>query len=53
MLTQNESFYNIKQVKKLKYYMEKIFELVIKGKLRHCKLRGIDTREITVPFTND
>lgn len=33
--------------------MEKIFELVIKGKLRHCKLRGTDTREIIVPFTND
>lgn len=30
-----------------------ISDLIIKGKLRLCQLAGIDTAEITVPFTNN
>ena len=33
--------------------MEKVFELIIKGKLRLCLLAGIDPAEIIVPFTTD
>ena len=33
--------------------MEKISELIIKGKLRLCQLAGKDSAEIIVPFTTD
>ena len=33
--------------------MEKVSELILKGKLRLCQLAGIDPAEIVVPFTND
>ena len=33
--------------------MEKVSELIIKGKLRLRQLAGIDPTEITVPFTAD
>ena len=33
--------------------MEKVSELIIKGKLRLCQFAGIDPAEIVVPFTND
>ena len=33
--------------------MEKVSELIIKGKLRLCQLAGIDPAEIIVPFTAD
>ena len=42
-----------KPSKKLKTYMEKVFELILKGKLRVHQLAGIDPAEIIVPFTND
>ena len=32
--------------------MEKVSELIKKGKLRLCQLAGIDLEEILVPFTN-
>ena len=33
--------------------MEKVTELIIKGKLRLCHLVELDPSEIIVPFTND
>ena len=33
--------------------MEKVSELIIKGKLRLCQLAGIDPAKIIVPFTTD
>ena len=42
-----------KPSKKLKTYVENVSELIIKGKLRHCQLAGIDLAEIIVPFTYD
>ena len=33
--------------------MEKVSELILKGKLRLCQLAEIDPAEIIVPFTND
>ena len=33
--------------------MEKVSELILKGKLRLCQLAGIDPAEIIVPFNND
>ena len=42
-----------KPSKKLKTYVEKVSELIIKGKLRFRQLSGIDPAEITVPFTAD
>ena len=38
--------------KKLKTYVEKFFELILKGKLRLCHLAGIDPAETVLPFTN-
>ena len=35
-----------KPCKKLKTYVEKVSELIIKGKLRLCQLAGIDPAEI-------
>ena len=40
-----------KPSKKLKTYVEKVSELIIKGKLRLHQLAGIDSAEIIVPFT--
>ena len=42
-----------KPSKKLKTYVEKVSELIIKGKLRLRQLAGIDPAEIIVPFTAD
>ena len=44
-----------KPSKKLKTYVEKASELIIKGKLRLCQLAGIDrtSRDYIVPFTAD
>ena len=42
-----------KPSKKLKTYVEKVSELIIKGKLRLRQLAGIDPSEIIVPFTAD
>ena len=42
-----------KPSKKLKTYVEKVSELIIKGKLRLCQLAGIDLAEIIVPSTTD
>ena len=42
-----------KPSEKLKTYVKKVFELIIKGKLRLCQLAGIDPAEIIVPFTAD
>ena len=42
-----------KPSKKIKTYVEKVSELIIKGKLRLCQLAGIDPAEIIVPFTTD
>ena len=42
-----------KPSKKLKTYVEKVSELIIKGKLRLCQLAGIDPAEIIVPFITD
>ena len=42
-----------KPSKKLKTYVEKVSELILKGKLRLCQLTGIDPPETVVPFTND
>ena len=42
-----------KPSKKLKTYVEKVSELIIKGKLRLRQLAGIDPAEIIVPFTTD
>ena len=39
--------------KKLKTYVEKVSELIIKGKLRLHQLAGIDPAEIIVPFTTE
>lgn len=41
-----------KQSKKLKTYIEKVSELILKGKLRLRQLVGMDPAEIVVPFTN-
>ena len=38
---------------KTKNYVEKVSELITKGKLRLHQLAGIDPAEITVPFTTD
>ncbi|KAL6087838.1 hypothetical protein STEG23_011789 [Scotinomys teguina] len=40
-----------KQSKKLKTYVEKISDLILKGKLRLRQLAGIDPAEIVVPLT--
>ncbi|ERE67035.1 HERV-K-3q27.3 provirus ancestral Pol protein [Cricetulus griseus] len=42
-----------KQNKKLKTYIEKISDLILKGKLRLHRLTGKDPAEIIVPLTND
>ena len=42
-----------KQNKKLKTYIEKISDLVLKGKLRLHQLTGKDPAEIIVPLTNE
>ena len=42
-----------KPSKKLKTYVEKVSELIIKGKLRLRQLAGIDPAETIVPFTAD
>ena len=42
-----------KPSKKLKTYVEKVSELIIKGKSRLRQLAGIDPAEIIVPFTAD
>ncbi|KAL6038953.1 hypothetical protein STEG23_010042 [Scotinomys teguina] len=39
--------------KKLKTYIEKISDLIHKGKLRLCQLTGMDPAEIVVPLTNE
>lgn len=39
-------------IKKLKTYVEKVSELIVKGKLRLGQLSGIDPTEIVVSFTN-
>ena len=43
-----------KQSEKLniRNYVEKVSELILKGKLRLCQLTGIDPAEFVVPFTN-
>lgn len=41
-----------KQNKKLKTYIEKVSELILKGKMRLGQLPGIDLVETVVPFTN-
>ena len=38
-----------KQSKKLKIYVE-VSGLVLKGKMRLCRLAGVDLTEIMVPF---
>ncbi|KAL6078044.1 hypothetical protein STEG23_004480 [Scotinomys teguina] len=40
-----------KQSKKLKTYVEKISDLILKGKLRLRQLAGIDPAEIVIPLT--
>lgn len=45
-------FLPYKQIKKLKTYMKKIVNLILKEKLRLCQLTGMNPEEITVPFTN-
>ncbi|KAL6087818.1 hypothetical protein STEG23_024848 [Scotinomys teguina] len=42
-----------KQSKKLKTYVEKISDLILKGKLRLRQLAGIDSAEIVVPLTKE
>ena len=42
-----------KQNEKLKTYIEKISDLILKGKLRLCQLNGKDPAEIIVPLTNE
>ena len=42
-----------KPSKKLKTYVEKISELIFKGKLRLRQLTGMDPAEIVVPLTNE
>ncbi|KAL6087981.1 hypothetical protein STEG23_022841, partial [Scotinomys teguina] len=42
-----------KQSKKLKIYVEKISDLILKGKLRLRQLAGIDPAEIVVPLTKE
>ncbi|KAL6087654.1 hypothetical protein STEG23_030580 [Scotinomys teguina] len=42
-----------KQSKKLKTYVEKISDLILKGKLRLRQLAGIDPAEIVVPLTKE
>ncbi|MBV2133725.1 DDE-type integrase/transposase/recombinase [Pseudomonas sp. MAP12] len=42
-----------KQNKKLKTYIEKISDLILKGKLRLRQLTGKDPAEIIVPLTNE
>ena len=54
-----ETFYNLIKLlkkkkwkkKKLKTYVEKVTELIIKYKLRLCQLTGKDPAEIIVLFT--
>ena len=46
-------FLSHKPSKKLKTYVEKVSELIVKGKLRLRQLAGIDPAEIIVPFTAD
>ena len=46
-------FYQIKQVKKLKTYVEKVSELCIEGKLKLLQLTWIDPAEVIVPLTNE
>jgi hypothetical protein len=40
-----------KQSKKLKTYIEKISELIIKGRIRLCQLSGTDTVETVISLT--
>ena len=40
-----------KPSKKFKTYVEKVSELIIKGKLRLIQSAGIDSGQIIVPFT--
>ena len=47
------TFISHKPSKKLKTYVEKVSELIIKGKLRLRQLAGIDPAEIIVPFTTE
>ncbi|KAL6043129.1 hypothetical protein STEG23_019310, partial [Scotinomys teguina] len=42
-----------KQSKKLKTYVEKISDLILKGKLRVGQLAGIDPAEIVIPLTKE
>ncbi|KAL6070006.1 hypothetical protein STEG23_001515, partial [Scotinomys teguina] len=42
-----------KQSKKLKTYVEKISDLILKGKLRLRQLAGIDPAEIVIPLTKE
>ncbi|KAL6079786.1 hypothetical protein STEG23_023427 [Scotinomys teguina] len=46
-------FLPCKPNKKLKTYIEKISDLIHKGKLRLCQLTGMDPAEIVVPLTNE
>ena len=46
------TFLSHKLSKKLNTYVEKVFELILKGKLRLHQLAGIDPAEIIVPFNN-
>lgn len=40
------------QSKKLKTYIEKVSDLIIKGRIRLYELSVTDTAKIVVPFTN-
>ena len=40
-----------KQSKTLKTYVEKVSELILKGKTRLCQLTGINPAEIALPST--
>ena len=41
-----------KSSKRLKTYVEKIFELIFKGILRLCQFTGMDSSEIKLLLTN-
>lgn len=45
-------FCHKKQNEKLNTYVEKVSELILKGKLRLCPLTEIDPAETVAPFTN-
>jgi hypothetical protein len=40
------------QSKKLKAYVERISDLIIKGRIRLCQLSGMDQAYIIVAYTN-